>query len=289
MKNIIDAICSIVESSNFKIHAYYQARNRANAMGEALENYVKDVFAGTFGEEDTANRERIWSEVYSYAGNQNNPPDIMIKGGDAIEVKKVESYSSTLALNSSYPKDKLYSDNPMITETCKSCEEWSVKDMIYVIGVVESSTNSLKTLAMVYGTDYCADKATYEKVQSIIKGGINSIPDVEFGETRELGRINRVDPLGITSLRVRGMWQIENPLKVFKSHFQRGNDDFALMVIINDEKFNQFENVDRLYKLAQENTNLVIKDIAIKNPNNTVKLISAKLITYRYNEDNKSI
>ncbi len=286
MKNIIDAICSIVKSSNFKIHDFYKARNRANAMGEALENYVKDIFAETLDCEDDTLREKIWSEVFSYAGNQNNPPDIMIKGSDAIEVKKIESYNSTLALNSSYPKDKLYSDNPMITEACKVCEEWSVKDMIYVIGVVEPSTNSLKTLAMVYGMDYCADRATYEKVQSIIKEGINSIPDVEFGETRELGRINRVDPLGITSLRVRGMWQIENPLKVFKSHFQRGDDDFALMVIINDEKFNQFENAGKLYELAHNNKNLTIKDITIKNPNNTVKLTSAKLITFRYNENN---
>ena len=38
---------------------------------------------------------------------------------------------------------------------------------------------------------------------------------LEAGETDELGRINKVDPLGITSLRVRGMWQIKNPSKVF--------------------------------------------------------------------------
>lgn len=285
-RNIIDAICNIVKTPSFKIHSYYKAHNRANSMGDALERYVKDVFAGTLEcvEED---RLKIWSEVFSYAGNQNNPPDIMIKGGDAIEVKKIESYNSTLALNSSYPKDRLYSDNPMITEACKSCEEWSVKDMIYVVGVVDGSTNILKTLAMVYGSDYCADRSVYEKVQSIIKSGINSIPDVEFGETRELGRVNRVDPLGITSLRVRGMWQIDNPLKVFSSHFTRKeDDDFALIVIINNEKFAQFENTDKLFELAAKNDNLTIQDIEIKDPNNTVKLKPAKLITYRYNENN---
>lgn len=285
MKNIIDAICSIVESSNFKIHSHYRARNRANAVGEALENYIKDIFAGTFELEDAASREQIWSEVFSYAGNQNNPPDIMLAGGDAIEVKKIESYSSTIALNSSFPKDRLYADNPMITDACRHCEEWSVKDMIYTVGVVDSRTNGLKTLAMVYGVDYCADRSVYEKIQAIIKSGVNSIPDVEFGETRELGRINRVDPLGITSLRVRGMWQIDNPLKVFSSHFTRGNDDFALMVVINDDKFSQFENTAKLYELAQEHSGLTVEDINIKDPNNTVKLKPAKLITFRYNEN----
>ena len=285
-RNIIDAICAVVSTPSFKIQSYYKARNRANAMGEALENYIKDIFAGTIDCDDISTRERVWSEVFSYAGNQNNPPDIMLKGGDAIEVKKIESYNSTLALNSSHPKDKLYASNPMITEACKSCEDWSVKDMVYAIGVVDPQNNSLKTLAMVYGVDYCADKGVYEKVQSIIKNGIKSIPDVEFGETRELGRVNRVDPLGITSLRVRGMWQIDNPLKLFSSHFTRGEDDFALMVIINDDKFAQFENREKLFELAKQNKNLTIQDIKIKDPNNTVKLKSAKLITYRYNENN---
>lgn len=285
-RNIIDAICAVVSSPSFKIQAYYKANNRANAMGDALENYVKDIFAGTIECQDNLTRTKIWSQVFSYAGNQNNPPDIMLRGGDAIEVKKIESSTSHLALNSSYPKDKLYSSSPMITKACKSCEKWNEKDMIYTIGVVNRKAHSLKTLAMVYGVDYCADKSVYEKIQTIIKKGIKSIPDVEFGKTRELGRVNRVDPLGITSLRVRGMWQIDNPLKVFSSHFTRGEDDFALMVIINNEKFAQFENTDKLFELAEKNDNLTIQDIEIKDPNNTVKLKSAKLITYRYNENN---
>ena len=37
----------------------------------------------------------------------------------------------------------------------------------------------------------------------------------ETTETNELGRINRMDPLGITNFRIRGMWEIENPLNVF--------------------------------------------------------------------------
>ena len=49
----------------------------------------------------------------------------MIKGGDAIEVKKTESANTSLALNSSYPKSHLTSANPMITNECRTCEEWT--------------------------------------------------------------------------------------------------------------------------------------------------------------------
>ena len=44
------------------------------------------------------------SKEFSYLGNTNNPPDMMLRSGDAIEVKKIESSTSALALNSSATK-----------------------------------------------------------------------------------------------------------------------------------------------------------------------------------------
>lgn len=41
------------------------------------------------------------------------------------------------------------------------------------------------------------------------------IPNISLTDTRELGKLNKVDPLGITYLRIRGMWGIENPFQVF--------------------------------------------------------------------------
>lgn len=59
----------------------------------------------------------------------------MLLGGDALEVKKFEHISNDdLPLNSSYPKDVLHSNNPLLTETCKTCEQWTVKDIAYHIG-----------------------------------------------------------------------------------------------------------------------------------------------------------
>mgnify|MGYP006169814501 FL=1 len=52
MTNILEAIYNIVNQKNFEIREMYSGRNRANGMGDALENYIKDAFAGTFGLKD---------------------------------------------------------------------------------------------------------------------------------------------------------------------------------------------------------------------------------------------
>lgn len=119
MANIINAIMQLVTYPKFELKAYSESHNRANNMGEALEEYIKDIFASTVNETDENTRNQKLSEVFSYLGNQNNPPDSMLRGGDAIEVKKIESNDASLALNSSYPKAKLYCDSPMIKKHAK--------------------------------------------------------------------------------------------------------------------------------------------------------------------------
>ena len=222
----------------------------------------------------------IISEVFSYLGNTNNPPDSILRDGDAIEVKKIENKSSSLALNSSYPKAKLYSNSSMITDACRNCEEWKEKDIIYAIGTCEK--NKLTSLIFVYGEDYAAENKIYENVKNKIKLGIETINGLEFSETNEIGRVNRVDPLGITYFRIRGMWGIENPVKVFDYIYKRDDSkQFNFMALINEDKYLSFSNTKELEDLEKENKNLEIKDVRIKNPNNPAQLKKAKLITFK--------
>lgn len=279
-KNIIDAIINIVKNPILELKEYSISHNRANSMGEALEEYIKDVFSGTLFEKDENKRMEIISEVFSYLGNTNNPPDSILRGGDAIEVKKIENKSSSLALNSSYPKAKLYSNSSMITDACRSCEKWEEKDIIYTIGTCEK--NKLTSLIFVYGEDYAAENKIYENVKNKIKLGIETINDLEFSETNEIGRVNRVDPLGITYFRIRGMWGIENPVKVFDYIYKRDDSkQFNFMALINEDKYLSFSNTKELEDLEKENKNLEIKDVRIKNPINPAQLKKAKLITFK--------
>ena len=173
MSNIINAIMNLVNNPVTELKKVYSGRNRANNMGDALEEYIKDLFAGTFDYKDEKLRMEKISSVFSYLGNNSNPPDAMLRAGDEIEVKKIETNNSQLALNSSYPKQKLYSDSVMISKACQSAEIWSEKDMIYIVGIVEG--NMLKHLCMVYGMDYCASADTYERIKNVIKIGIETM------------------------------------------------------------------------------------------------------------------
>jgi len=281
MTNILQALKNIVENPITNISTRYQAsgRNRANNMGEALESYVKDLFCNTFDIESEIEKNRIYSENFSYIGNQNNPPDMIVADGDAIEVKKIESVGSQIALNSSYPKDKLYANSPMITQDCRECENWREKDIIYVVGAMQQ--NSLKALWFVYGDCYAASKDIYERIKTKISDGVNSLPDVEFSETKELGRVNKVDPLGITYLRIRGMWGIDNPLHVFDYITNiESESDLTVNAIMLTEKYNSFPSADRQAIESISSENFTIQDIEIKSPNNPAQLLNAKLIKF---------
>lgn len=278
MANVIDAIIHLIENPIIALKQLYLGNNRVNNIGDALEHYMQDLFIGNPNLIETERLQRI-SEIFSYQGNTSNPPDLMLRGGDAIEVKKIESKNSDLAFNSSFPKAKLSIDNPMITTACKTAEDWQQKDMLYAVGVMNGE--QLQSLAFVYGDDYCADAEVYQAVKQRIKLGVETIEGVEFAETKELGRINRIDPLGITYLRVRGMWGIANPFKVFDYVYQRNFEQrFNFMAIINEQKWLSFTNRDALITLIDNHPNTSIQDIKIKNPNNPAQLKSAKLISF---------
>jgi hypothetical protein len=278
MTNILEAIVNIANNPVVAIRNHYTGRNRANNVGEALELFVKDAFANTIQEQDEQVKNTRFSQVFSWLGNQNHPPDIMIREGDAIEVKKTQSANSDLALNSSYPKSNIQSNSNMITQECRTCENWTEKDLIYCVG--HTTDDSIKSLWMVYGNIYAAKHETYQVIKQKITDGINEIPNVELAETNELGRVNRVDPLGITNLRIRGMWQIQNPRRVF-NYLHTTGDTFELVAVIPTNKYNSFPTESRNRIENLNNPNLEITDVQVKDPNNPANLIEGKLIVYK--------
>ena len=278
MTNILEAIVNIANNPILQIKNHYSGRNRANSVGEALETFVKDAFANIIHATDEQERMARYNEVFSWLGNQNHPPDIMIRHGDAIEVKKTQSANSYLALNSSYPKSNIQANSTMITQECRTCENWTEKDLIYCVG--HTDDDSVNSLWMVYGNIYAAKHETYQVIKQKITDGINEIPNVELAETNELGRVNRVDPLGITNLRIRGMWQIQNPRRVFNYLHTPTDRKFELVAILPTAKYNSFpiDSKNRIEKLG--NPNLTINNVKVKDPNNPANLFDAKLILF---------
>lgn len=284
MTNILEAISNIANNPILEIKNHYSGKNRANNVGEALEVFIKDAFADLISITDEQERIKKYNEIFSWLGNQNHPPDIMIRGGDAIEVKKTQSANSDLALNSSYPKSNIQSNSPMITEDCRACEPWTVKDLIYCVG--HTSDTNLKSLWLLYGNLYAARHEIYQIIKQKITDGINEIPNIELTATNELGRVNRVDPLGITNLRIRGMWQIQNPRRVFNYLHEQSNNKFEMIALIPAEKYYSFpqESIKKIKNLAKsadlKNQIFTIEDVNVRNPNNPANFINAKLIKF---------
>ena len=270
--NILKALANIKKVNDFYLPDLYNGKNRINNVGVALEYFVKDAFCDTFAIKDLVAKGNKYAKHFSYIGNTNNPPDFIVKESDAVEVKKIGNPTAGLALNSSYPKNKLYSDDPFITAACKSCEDWKEKDVIYVAGVVKDE--KISSLWFVYGDCYAADKEVYEKLRRKIIAGVSSSEGVEFSKTKELGHINRVDPLGITYLRVRGMWGIDNPSKVFNYFGAEEAKKPAIVAIMREEKYSSFPKEDQK-ELEKQG---FVKDAEIKDPNNPAKLLKAKII-----------
>lgn len=282
MTNILRAIHTIVSNDIPDVVNFYRSQNKINAVGDALELFIKDTFANTLNETNELKKQEIYEQIFSYTGNANNPPDFMLTSGDAVEVKKLNSETGQIALNSSYPTAKLYSNSPMITKACRECEQWTEKDLLYVIGSVNRKKLSL--LWLVYGDCYAASQEVYQSMKHKIISGIELTTGVEFSPTKELGRVNKVDPLGITNLRIRGMWQIEHPHKVYQYlniPERKENLNFSLFVLMRESKYLSFSTEDRENLESIDRNNFKIQQVKIKSPDNPVKRVTARLIGYQ--------
>ncbi|MGL4676765.1 MAG: NgoPII family restriction endonuclease [Brevinema sp.] len=269
MTNILHAIFNFSNNINYSIQKHYKSRNRIHNNGDILEYYIKDLFCNSMGL-DINDKELAYTDCFSYLGNTNNPPDFIVKNGDAIEVKKIEGNTNTIALNSSFPKNRLLSSDLLITEAYKNCEnsQWTSKTLFYVIGNLNSNNQELNSLWFVQGECYAADAAIYERIKNTISDGINTIRGVQFAETKELGRVNKIDPLGITYLRIRGMWGIAHPNKVFS--YINGIENNILNCLLTQEKYSSFSNSDR--ENLERNPLINIAYTNIKHPNNPAQL-----------------
>ena len=279
MSNILDAIYNISKLKNLEVEEITSGSNRMLNIGEGLEIFVKNAFADTYKISDKKSRIAKFSEVFSYEGSKRTPPDLMIKKGDAIEVKKVETLTSELQLNSSFPKAKLFSNSKLINKHCRNCEEWTEKDIIYTIGHVLKKSKKLSSIWFIYGSLYAADASVYTSLKNTLTESLENTESINFSPTNEIGRVNYVDPLKITNLRIRGMWLLKSPFKVFDYIHQYSKDiDFQCIAIIPTLKYNSFNETSRTR--IEQLENVKIFDDKVQDPNNPVHLIDCKVIRY---------
>lgn len=278
MSNTIKAFNTLCDTVIEEFNENYNVNNRVNQVGDALEKFIKDLYANTLNTTDSVPGHQ---KVFSYLGNKNNPPDVILRNSDAIEIKKVETTGGDIALNSSFPKDFLYKDDSLITAACKNCEQdtpWHKKDMLYVVGVVNNKL--LRGLWFVYGDCYAADREIYRRIKDTVTAGISTL-DLDLLPTNEIAKINKVDPLGITNLRVRGMWSIQHPSKAFSRLQLDTSSPFFAHLIVSKKKFDSFndEDIKTLHSIVEKQESVSIKNCEIQDPNNPANNIEAVVVS----------
>ena len=163
--NLLVAIQNAIRDG-MNMSPWHRASGGVNWTGNTLETYIKDLFCNSIDIGHRDHKEKQYSDYLSYQGGKNNPPDFMVRGGDAVEVKKTGT-ASKLALNSSYPKDRLHSHSPMITDECREAELWTTKDHLYCIGTTAKS-GTLESLWLVYGDCIAAREEIYTRIKDTI-------------------------------------------------------------------------------------------------------------------------
>lgn len=280
MSNIINAFINIANNYSTLIEDITDGNNRANNMGEALEIYIKDAFANTFTEENKKVKKEKYREVFSYEGSKTRIPDLVLKNSDAIEVKKTEVLGD-LQLNSSHPKAILKSSYNISNE-CKNCENesWEKKDIIYAMGHIPKKSKALKSIWFVYGTCYAADEKVYKEVVAEVKSSLDNNEKLDIDtDIKELGKVKSIDSLKATYLRIRGMWVIKHPSKIFDDLYEQTTELFSLVAIIPLEKYITFPSADRV---AIESMNCIkVSDEKISNPNNAANALAVKLLLFK--------
>ncbi|WP_304334061.1 NgoPII family restriction endonuclease [Conchiformibius steedae] len=285
MSHILNAIYHLVSHTELEIQEQSHGSNRMNDMGAGLEDYIKDLFADSFGLTAQEKMQRH-EAVFLWSGNATQPPDLILTSGDAIEIKKVESIAE-LQLNSSFPKQKVWADDEIINQHCRQAmlnNRIESSDLIYCIGQKDKKSKRLCSLWAVYGDVYAASRNVYEEIKNRISNNLQNMEHTQFEETREIGRLNKVDPLGISNLRIRGMWLMKHPKKFFAPllGIENGHHRFELVCIMKQDKYHSFSDTERarLEALTETHHHFSIQHTYSPNPDNPAQRLPITVIRY---------
>jgi hypothetical protein len=280
--NILTAIKNISDFKTNNMREYFKdyASSQIKTVRQQMEYYVKDAISGSFKSVKDKKPTDRYKGVFSYIGNKNKPPDMIIQGDDAIVLKTIKTYKGSFTISNSPPKDRLMWNDSWIIKNCRRIDggQWNSKDLFYVIGWIEK--NRIKYLNFIQGSCFIPEQKVYnKKIQGLKKTIYNHLESegLKSNRTIGLGKVNNMDPLGITNLKIKAIWNIKNPLKIFSDTFSYDKkQEFTLIALMLKKKFDSFPKKD--INAIEKDNQIEIEDVKIKNPNNPQRKINAKLI-----------
>jgi len=207
--------------------------NSANAEGDALEYFVKDMFDPEFkaiSRSSKGSKKKEYARYLSWDGNTRNFPDFFVRGGVGVETKKVsDANASSIALNSSYPKISVTpTTQNVIKDISKIDEVWEEKQIVYAVGHVPTPTkrvdpdvNRVMSLWFFYGNTVFPSESSYlltiKRVREALQGSQLKMKE----DSQEVARLIDIDPGKHTDMRIRGMYDIDHPQRMFAGHYEK--------------------------------------------------------------------
>lgn len=293
--NVLIALDNIFKRNSTRLTPIFRSNGSANAAGDSLEYFVKDMFCtGASQYQYDHEKEQIYKKYLSWTGDSSHFPDFIVKGGVGVEPKKLDNKSTaSLSLNSSYPKDYIEPTTQNVpTEKTKGYSEtgWHKKPIIYVAGNLNKekgpNENKLFSLWMVYGNTMIANNTKYLSLIGEIRGAIKSNTDATLVNSKELARAKGIDYLKYTNLRVRGMYELEHPAKVFEKYIRdislpdNKSHVFVVMLVseykkIKEDMGDQWEQLNSDLQSFINKGVLTRKKIEIDDPNGTGNKLDA--------------
>lgn len=296
--NVLIALRNILKHNSTRLTPIFKSNVSANAVGDNLEYFIKDMFCWDALQYTYADqKEAEYKKLLSWTGDSSHFPDLIVQGGVGVESKKVNDNSySTIPLNSSYPKDYVtrntqnYPSDSLIYEPDV---DWDKKPIIYAVGNLNTKNLNKKyqliSLWFAYGNTMVPNNKYYQKIIQGIRGSIkNTNSDIQLIDSKELARAHGVDKLGRTNMRVRGMYELEHPAKIFHKYINDIeaplNKSKVYVVMLDSELENIINDMDKEWLSLSSDFdhykatgNLIERKINIPDPNNIETTLPATI------------
>lgn len=275
-KNLVDAIMTIIDSREYEVAN--STDGGVSLSGKGFEDYVKKAFADALVCSH-GRAARLINTTFLYTGSKNSPPDAIIRDGEVLEIKKLETLAGEIQFNSSRPKAWLSREDKAITQKCRERlpDPWRER-IIFVVGILQKNTGKLNKIFFVYGEDYCPEISCKEEFNSL-KGYLGKNHKILTEGIQELGRINNIGDHNTAALRIRGMWIMKSPWEALRIPINRSDNGFEIYAVVNNNIWEGLANRRNLEEKATRDNRLTITDFEFPNPN-SLGTLQGKLIKF---------
>jgi len=166
----------------------------------------------------------------------------------------------------------LHHDDLHITKKCRDAEAWTEKPFLLFVGQIDPTVKNISALWIIDGRCLSDNEEIYLSLLSKARAAMLLLGS---RGTKEIGQFANLDTRMRTVLRVRPMFSLLHPARIFNSIFiHQTTKQFALNVLLPESTYDSFTEEERR-KLETAGKGAAINRLKIPDPTNTTSDVSA--------------